>query len=912
MVAVPDAVRRLTSRSCEPERVKAAVRALLDDAPQLADLLAADPVLRRGTVGVVELSTSLARWLGRDPWILESLAGDDLTAEADSGSLLRSWAALDGNVAARLRRWKRRELVRIVARDAMGLADLPTVVAEVSALADACLRRALTEATRTAAAPSQPIAVIGLGKLGGRELNYCSDVDVIVVHEGDDHDAAGTIRRVISLMADQTAEGRVWPVDLELRPEGRDGALTRTPESYEQYYRRWGEPWELQALIKARYVAGDADLANRFFDAVRPMVWHEELGTGAVPYLHEIKRRHEEEFWSDGRDEGDVKRGRGGIRDVEFTAQILQLVHGRADPAVRSPNTFEAFDQLVRGGYLHRGDARRLGGSLVHLRRVEHRLQLWEERQTHHLPGDGDELDSLARRLGYRGDRPGTAFAGDHQQVRAAVRDTHERVFYRPVLDAVAGAGTLAERAVGQRLEALGFTDVEGALDRLERITEGSGAAARALSQLLPPALDWLGQSPDPDLGLFQLRLVTDGALRASLVVEALREDETTATRLCRLLGSSRIVGDGLRAEPELMPRLGDDTWLDRPYDPAGARTALTTPPAGDRGAMADRLAVDRASQTTRIAVADLLGRRTLEETGTDLTRLAETHLDAGLDWVAPGSSLAIVGLGRFGGGNLAYPSDLDIVFVQEESDDTAREVIRELLDLLAHPAAMGRRWDVDTRLRPEGANGRLVRSIDEMVDYYERWADTWERQAMLKARPVAGNRALGDRFVAAIAPCLFRPDFSSTDEIREMKDRIEAERISEDEDPAYHLKLGEGSLTDVEFAVQVLRLRHGHDHPAVRRPDTVGAVDALVDAGLLDAADAEALVRSYRFCGRARNLTYLMKGGGGDALPVDPDDARHLGRLLGFDEPAGEHLRSSYREVTSAARAVARQVLGG
>ncbi len=907
MVAVPDAVRRLVGRSCEPERVRAAVRTILDDAPELAEVLAADPMLRRGAVAVVEASSSLARWLGRDPWLLESLAGDDLATDADAGSLEASWRMLTGDAVARLRRWKRRELVRIVARDMLGLADLPTVVAELSALADGCLVRALTEAE-----PAQPMAVIGLGKLGGRELNYCSDVDLIVVHEGDDHDAAGIVRRVISLMATQTPDGRVWPVDLDLRPEGRDGAVTRSPDSYEQYYRRWGEAWELQALIKARYVAGDVDLANRFFDAVRPMVWHEELAPGAVPYIHQIKRRHEEEFWSDGRDDGDVKRGRGGIRDVEFTAQILQLVHGRADPAVRSPNTFEALDQLVRGGYLHRGDARRLAGSLVHLRTVEHRLQLWEERQTHHLPDAGADLDSLARRLGYRGDRPGPTFLADHEQVRAAVRDTHERVFYRPVLDAVAGAGALAERTVADRLEALGFTDVAGALERLERITEGSGSAARALRQLLPPALDWLGQSPDPDLGLFQLRLVTDGTHRASLAVEALREDDRTATRLCRVLGSSRIVGDGLRAEPELMPRLGDDSWLDERYDPDAARAELAAPGAQDRGAMADRLAVDRASQTTRIAIADLLGRATLEETGSDLTRLAETHLDAALEWAAPRSSLAIVGLGRFGGGNLAYPSDLDVVFVHEESDTEAPAVVRRLLDLLAHPVAMGRRWEVDTRLRPEGANGRLVRSIDEMVEYYRRWADTWERQAMLKARPVAGNRALGGRFVAALAPILFGPDFSSTDEIREMKDRIEAERISDDEDPALHLKLGEGSLTDVEFAVQVLRLRHGHAHPGVRRPDTEGAVEALVDAGLLAIADAEALVRSYRFCGRARNLNHLMKGGGGDALPADHDDARHLGRLLGFEEPAGDRLRDDYRRITAAARVVARRVLGG
>jgi len=247
---------------------------------------------------------------------------------------------------------------------------------------------------------------------------------------------------------------------------------------------------------------------------------------------------------------------------------------------------------------------------------------------------------------------------------------------------------------------------------------------------------------------------------------------------------------------------------------------------------------------------------------------------------------------------------------VHDGEPAAARELARELADLYRFPVARGRPWELDTRLRPEGQHGALVRSVEEMAAYYGRWAETWELQAMVKARPVAGDRALGAAFVDAIAPAVYRPDFAGTAEIRDMKDRIEAERIPDDEDPAFDLKLGEGSLTDIEFAVQLLRLRHGHDHVEVRDPTAVGAIAALVDAQLLDPDDAAALIRSYRFCGRTRNLLFLMKGSGGSALPSDPDDVRQLGRLLGFDEPAGQALRDRYLELTGAARSVCRQIL--
>jgi glutamate-ammonia-ligase adenylyltransferase len=310
---------------------------------------------------------------------------------------------------------------------------------ELAALADACLSRALALAR-----PEIPISVIGMGKLGGRELNYASDVDILVVHDGDGHEADRVVRSVLVTMTTPTADGIVFRTDADLRPEGRAGPLSRTLASYESWYERWARSWEFQALIKARPVAGDAELGAAFLDLTRQFVWPHHLDPDVIREVRAMKARAEDELARRGLREREVKRGRGGIRDIEFAVQLLQLVHGRLDERIRSPNTIVALAQLVEGGYVSAADGESLRASYTFLRHVEHRLQLWDEQQTHTLPADVPARTRLARVMGYR-DRPDAtaveAFDADYRSRQATVRAIHERLFFAPLLDTLAGVG---------------------------------------------------------------------------------------------------------------------------------------------------------------------------------------------------------------------------------------------------------------------------------------------------------------------------------------------------------------------------------------------------------------------------------------------------------------------------------------
>ncbi|HMG28206.1 MAG TPA: bifunctional glutamine-synthetase adenylyltransferase/deadenyltransferase, partial [Acidimicrobiia bacterium] len=374
-------------RSADPAMTRAFLTRLLGDHPPLADVLTTNPLVRDALVAMSAASRSLSNAVSRDPSLLDPLRDGDRFAREREFSEYRAAAADflaasdDGRGA--LRRWKQRELLRIAARDLLGAADLPAVGRELAALASVCLECALELVV-----PDVALAVIAMGKLGGRELNYASDVDVLFVHEGDGPTAERAARAVLTTMSEPTADGIVFRTDADLRPEGRSGPLSRTLDAYAAYYARWAQPWEFQAALKAQPVAGDAALGRRFAELVQPFVWPEVLDPEAVRSVRAMKARAEGEINRRGLADREVKRGRGGIRDIEFAVQLLQLVHGRHDCSVRSPTTLDALAQLAAGGYVEQDDATQLGEAYRFLRTVEHRLQLQDEQQTHTLPTD--------------------------------------------------------------------------------------------------------------------------------------------------------------------------------------------------------------------------------------------------------------------------------------------------------------------------------------------------------------------------------------------------------------------------------------------------------------------------------------------------------------------------------------------
>ena len=819
--------------------------------PGVEERLRADAGLRAAVEAVTAASRALTTRLTTDPLAIEVLA--DLDTRPPVG---------DDLVA-----WKGRELLRIAARDLLGIDRLEQTGRALADLAADVLACAWEQAGDRAAG----VAVIGMGKLGAGELNYASDIDVMFVGDGDPRPILDVARRC-------------FRVDANLRPEGRDGPLTRTLASYEAYWERWAQAWEFQALLKARAVAGDAEVGAAFCQAASERLWGRVFTGDDLRSLRVMKARAEQLVARRGLKEREVKLGPGGIRDVEFSVQLLQLVHGRHDPPLRTPATLDALRVLGEAGYIDAEDGADLDESYRFLRDVEHRLQLVDEQQVHAVPADPVGRERLARTLGFD---DGRAFDAELRSRQALVRSIHQRLYFRPLLEAFTRSDApLSPAAVEARLAAFGFAEVERTKQAVQELTRGLTRSSRLMQQMLPLLLQWLADSPDPDVGLLGLRTLVDSPHQASRLAAAFRESPEAARRLCLLLGTSRLLQRALEQHPDAVRSLDADT-LGNPRRLVESGVSWRPPGDEQRGAMG-RLVEE---QRLRIAARDVFGVVDVETVGRDLTALAEALLDWAVGSV-DAEGLAVIGMGRFGGAELSYASDLDVLLV---GDADAGE---RLLRVVKGDTPARRLWLLDADLRPEGKQGVLARSLESYAKYYERWAATWERQALVRARFVAGDPEVGRRFLELVERFVWRPlSEEDTREIRRMKARIERERIPAGDDPQFHLKLGRGSLSDVEWTAQLLQLRHG-----VRATSTVEALAALVARGALSSEDGEVLLESYRFCERTRNRWFLVKGSPGDSLPTAADQLARLARSLGT---TAADLRQDYRRVTRRARAV-------
>ncbi|MDO5626953.1 MAG: bifunctional [glutamine synthetase] adenylyltransferase/[glutamine synthetase]-adenylyl-L-tyrosine phosphorylase [Mobilicoccus sp.] len=842
----------------------------------------------------------------------------------------------------------RRQLLSIAAVDLVAEDPATTLAPTAEALAD--LAGAALEAALVLAEEEHPedaerarLAVIGMGKCGGRELNYISDVDVIFVAEprGDDvaeNDAmASGTRLATSLMkicSASTGEGSLWQVDAALRPEGKQGPLVRTVASHEAYYRRWAKTWEFQALLKARVVAGDRDLGSAYLDVVTPMVWEVASRDHFVEDVQKMRMRVEEHLpKADAPRE--IKLGVGGLRDIEFSAQLLQLVHGRSDPDIRSRRTLDALQSLVAGGYVGREDAEQLSDAYRFLRSLEHRIQVHKMRRTHLLPTGEADLRRLGRSLGLRTD-PEKALMARWSKVTREVRRIHESLFYRPLLAAVARLSStdarLSPEAARDRLSALGYRDAKGALRHLEALTAGTSRTAAIQKTLLPVMLGWFADEADPDAGLLAFRQVSEALGRTPWYLKMLRDEGRAADRLAHVLARSRYAADLLAKDPEAVRILGEDSGL----VPRTREAVLGTMAQGVRRADDADTALEAARRVRRrelfrIALADLVGEIDLVDVGRALTDLTEALLDRAL-YIATrkvgeargepvAADIALIGMGSLGGRELGYASDADLMVVHRPHTEGDGEVagavaavVQELQKSLKatgpDPALL-----VDLDLRPEGKNGPLSRTIDGFTGYYERWAQAWEHHALVRARPVAGDASLGEEFVALIDPLRY-PDggltSSALKDIRRLKARMESERLPRGADPKTHLKLGRGGLSDVEWSVQILQLQHAHAVPGLRTTSTLAALDAATEAALISGGDAAALREAWTFVSDLRNAAVLWRSRGVASLPGDIRDAEAMHRIIGGGPGGGVELGERYRRATRRARAVTETVFYG
>jgi glutamate-ammonia-ligase adenylyltransferase len=876
-----------------------------------------DQVKRARIESVRAASRALGELLDRDPASM-AIVEDSAPLPSRDDYLAIARSASEAGGLGGLRTEKRRRLLQIAARDLAGEASLEVVGRALADLADACLEIAL----EALAAPSS-LSVIGMGKLGGRELNYASDIDVMFV-AGDGVEACTRAAEgLLRELGEVAPEGQAFRIDVDLRPEGRSGALVKSLEGCLEYYRRWADEWEFQALIKARPAAGNRAVGEALVEQTRRLVFPEQVGTERVAAIRRMKERVENQALQAARkaktvEMDDVKLGPGGIRDIEFSVQLLQLVHGGSDDSVRSSNTMEALDALVDGGYVADDDGAGLSVAYRWLRRVEHRLQLWTERKVHRLPGDEEGRARIARAMGFH-DSPAasatTRFEETHRAVLGDVRARFEKLFYRPMIESLAEVGPhpLSTAALKERLRILGFRDVDRATRVLDGLVSGTSRRARLFRVLTPFALRQLASSPSPDEGLFSFLRLGEALGDRLDALGALRDNPPAIAFLARALGSGRVLGEMLAHVPEELVAVADLAGPEqpRPRD-ALVREALASLEWREPEQRLDGMRRFKRRALLKVMLADLAETIDVDEVGSSLADLADACLEAAVQ----GSPMpfAVIGMGKLGGRELNYASDIDVMFVHDGDPQEAEKFAEGIMSAIGELTPEGQAFHIDAGLRPEGKAGPLARTLKAYREYYSRWAQPWEHQSLLKARFAAGDQRLGEALVAETrSPALSQPvSDEAFAEIRHLKARMESERIPRGTDPRRNIKLGPGGMSDIEFSAQILQLSGIAEHSELQVQSTVAALRAAAGVELLHGAQADLLTDAYRWLMRLRNRVFLLTGRPTDDLPVRPEDVEALGIAMGFTDQPRQELEEEYLRVTRRTRAVAEPIIYG
>ncbi|MET4158198.1 bifunctional [glutamine synthetase] adenylyltransferase/[glutamine synthetase]-adenylyl-L-tyrosine phosphorylase [Agromyces sp. PvR057] len=944
------------AHAADPDEALIATERLQARAPQEVAAVLAPASSAERFVRLIGASRGFADFLLRHPSeiaLFQEVPGPPFSTDDARGLLL---AAVEGAsahpsasselVASALRVRYRSLLARIAVFDLTrvdAVDAVETVAAGLADLAGATLDAALDVARRFSAraegAPAAPglypeaevaasrLAIIGMGKAGARELNYVSDVDVIFVGESADEDVVSTARALeistrlamltMRVIAEPGIEPPLWEVDPNLRPEGKDGALVRTLESHLQYYDRWAKSWEFQALLKARPLAGDLDLGVRYAAGVGPKVWTSSGRDGFVESVQRMRERVTEHIPAD--EVGvQLKLGPGGLRDIEFTVQLLQLVHGASDDAIHQPGTLPALSALADNGYVGREEAAEFSRDYRLLRVLEHRLQLERLRRTHLMPRDPAGLRRLARASGLA---PDAARLGEiWQSTRQRVRGLHERLFYRPLLSAVAALPAsgleLTSAQAEARLAAIGFRDPRGALSHIGALTSGVSRRAQIQRNLMPVLISWFAEGTDPDFGLLSFRRLSDTLGTTHWYLGLLRDSSDAALNLTKVLSGSRYAAKMLERSPEAVAWLEDlEELRPRSLEALREESRAVLQRHSDPDAAAKILRAIRRREVLRLALAAILDVCTVQELGWALSDVTENHISALVDAIRgetpDGIEFAVIGMGRFGGRELGISSDADIIYVYRATDaepdaahSRALRIVAELVRL-SEDARLP--FELDADLRPEGRNGVVARSLDAYRAYYARWSLTWEAQALLRARGVAGDAALLADF-AELADTIRYPERLSERDVREVKRikaRVENERLPQGADPKRHLKLGRGSLSDVEWFVQLAQLEHAAEVPALRTTSTLEALEATVEHGLVAASDAETLRSAWVLASRARSALTLWLERTTDVLPVERTQLEGVARIMGYPPGSATQLEDDYLAVTRRARAV-------
>jgi len=875
-------------------------------------------------------STFVADYFSRESDAARALwRSGDLARRSASGEIERRVRKHTGDpeteeaLMQSLRRVRRREMVRIAWRDLTGVADLAETLDDLSALARGCLGIALDwcydtlvaryGVPRDSVGAAQRLVVLGMGKLGGRELNFSSDIDLIFAFPQAGQTDGGKAldnsefflrlgQRLIKMLNESTVDGFVYRVDMRLRPFGEAGALAASFDAMEEYYQRHGRDWERYALIKADVVAGDADAGRDLLRRLTPFVYRRYLDFGAFESLRKMKALIDDEMRRKGL-EHNVKLGPGGIREIEFIGQAFQLIHGGRDPELRERGIIAVLRLLEQRGLLPSDAVDQLLAAYEFLRRTENRLQMVADRQTHVVPEDTAPRARLAWSMGY------TAWRQFHtawQHHRCNVQAQFEQIFGAPQIGstdersgdaariAALWRGGLEEDEAESLLARIGFTEPGSAGTLLRQVREShvyrvsSEIARERLDTLMPMLLEAAGRADPPDVVLKRLVPLIEGIARRSVYVALLAENPVALSQLVTLSNASPWISEYLSRQPILLDELLDPRTLYSPPDLAGLVVRLEEElgqiDVMDREQALDRLRHFKHAEVLKVAAADVMDMLPLMRVSDQLTWIAEVILDKAVSlcrreleirygkptYVVDGESrvagFAVIGYGKLGGIELGYGSDLDIVFLHDslgerQVTDGDRQVDnavyfarlgQRVINMLTVLTPAGVLYEVDARLRPSGASGMLVSGLAAFEDYQMQRAWTWEHQALVRARPVAGDSLIGESFNRIRTRVLGRE--RDPGELR--GDLVSMRRRMWDEhgtrsDQEFDLKRDPGGITDIEFMVQYLVLAHAADHPSLTKwTDNIRILDSLSDCGLLparDAHDMQDIFRLYR-----------------------------------------------------------------
>lgn len=953
----------------------AQARAIDPEATQrVFDELPAGPARGLATL----LSVAYPALQPRTEWQIEAL--DDIArngwrsrhTRADLLERLRSATGTEPD-AKRLRQGVRRgawaEKVRIALREILPLehggAEFRVTARELSELADATFELALQEAARSVAERFGPplrsdgkpstLVCFGMGKLGGLELNAGSDVDVLFLYDTDDGGSELTlhehwtrvVQRAVATLEEHTADGAVWRVDLRLRPEGSQGPLVNSWSAAERYYVTWGRLWERCAMLRARPIAGDLQLGKRFREQViRPFVYRREVDPSVATTLAELVERARAELSADV--ERDLKFGRGGIREAEFFVQALQLIWGGREPALRVTGMLLALSRLRASGLVSDFEAVRISQAYVLFRRVEHRVQWSTGLQTHLLPNAGPEQERLARTLDYdSADELVRELATARRTVRMLFgallpSAPHPASPYLPLLHALAEGDSLAlGRFVAERFGSADIGEHLAALGRRPDGLLGQMTLERypALAEVL---LEAIRESSDPELAAQQLREFFGRFSSPRPYVQAVGENEQALRKLVTALGASVFVGESVIGRPDLA-----DLILFGARESIEPEKAVRDELAGAfEGLPSDADLEERRERWLRgtrrakrrvmieVAVADLAGAVRIREATMLLSHLADEilHRAVCFELGEEPQGLAIIALGKLGGREIGYGSDLDVLFVYDPArapggaEDAAHhfsKVAQRIIRLLSEVHAAGPGYELDTRLRPSGGAGTLVTTVDAFARYHGlrglagrpsvmSSGAPWERQVLLRARFCGGDRELGRALVGVAEQAAYEGGAPPPEELHRLRMRMQRE-IGREQQGRYHLKVGRGGLLDVEFASQWLQMNHGNDL-RVRTTDTADALDALRFAGYLDRSTYETFRDGYRFLRRLEQRIHVLRGRGESVFDVEAPGLPQLARRMGMQpeghSTAAEALLARYRSVTDDVRAAYLKVL--